>query len=171
MSAREVLIHGERFETTEDAALYLSQRLSTRWLVATLIGKTLKAELRDEEDGDNQLIVLSADGQEVNRFPRHTASNKRGVSLQADESMNLIAHIGPYYDNTFLDRGLLWVPAHGKSESSMRVGVHSEHGLDIHGIQAQIDEAFAKGDAFVEGLVEGNPAPPYAQDYQHKSAA
>lgn len=169
MANRELKIGRENFDGIEEAASFLSRRLSDHWGVASFIGHTLKAELIDEGDGEG-LIVLSSDGEEINRFTRNTSLTNTGVGLQTG-AMNLIAHIGSYHSSQFLDRGLLWVRAAGDSESSMFIGVNREHGLDEEGIAVQLEGAFSKGDEFVEGLLSGNPNPPYGEDYPEVAAA
>lgn len=174
MQERNVRVRGgdgptsdEAFENTRDAADYLSQRLSSHWQVQSFIGKNLLAELVETSPAERDQIALSVDGQDIGTIQRGGGETE-GVTYTEG---NLVAHIGPYHRSPHFDRGLLWVYAGGNAESSMRFGLRPEHGLDAQGLEEQIDTAFERGDAFVVGLLEGQPDPPHSKNFLETEAA
>lgn len=170
MLNRELLLRGGHdtsleVASTREAAEFLSRRVSSSWNIASLLGKTIKAELLGEEG--HQTIHITTPEREIGEVPRSTTSVVlSGIALSsAGNRMTLVAHVDQYADSPVLDRGLVWVDATGDIESVMSFVVRPEHGLSEQELETYMDTVFERGDAFVSGLLEGQPTPPYSEDY------
>ena len=166
MLKRELLITGNidyrplRVVDTREASAFLSRRLSSSWLLSTLLKDNIQVTLLKEE-GHRRLQVVAPESVVLPPV----------LDEDAVATMNnLVAHVGSYDTSRALDRGLVWVTARG-SDSHMSLGIKPEHGLLPRELEREIDTAIERGGEFVEALLRGDPNPPYSSGYPEQLSA
>ena len=163
MTRPEIFVHKgvepqDIFPSIDETAHFLSRRLSMTWHLTKVVGICIKAEMA-ETDAKHGLVKISANGRQISRIPRRSSMIHEGVVIQKGSS--LVARIASN-DDPLIVAGRTWITAAGLYDSLMSLTIHEEHGMEEDEIANQLTVAFARGDQFVGGLLEGEISPPYS---------
>jgi len=157
---RPVFVDGSVFENYAEASNFLVRRVSESHHISRLFIPRVAGRLIP--DGRKQVLHLIGDGKE-GRIER----GDRGISVSTASALDIdvIAHV-ERWDSNLLDRGLAWVSVGAETPSRFSVIIDAEHEIeDTREITARLITAEANAVTLINGILNNDPAPEFAERF------
>lgn len=151
------------FSDLDEAVAFIARYDLDDWFLVSPLEAKLQGKLEGEEGSE---VLHLTSGRRSGGVPRHYFDQQEGVGVSTDRAnfMHLIVHIDEWESNVF-DRGLVWVDVTNPESARLDMHILSQHGLTNEELCAKIKDVYPKVFSFINGILDGNPFPPYSQKW------